>query len=604
MKLDLLSSNLKPMLFYMLALMCSSFPVYSAVEGTPPSVKEILDSQAEADAPQKQEDSPNTPHDKFNRGTPQGTMKGLASAFDNYDFELATQYMDFRNLPAGITDDHQELARKLQIIANRTIWVDMERISNNPKGDLDDELPKYREYIATLDTPDGQLPILLQKIPRDKGVYVWKVSNKTVAQIPKLYKYYGHGKIGDWFSRQLPSFHFLNMHLWQWVMLLIIGTIAYFTAWGITAGLNLVFWRTDSPIHTRRRLFVARPGRFLLMVLIVRSLFDYIHPSLQARAIYDAGTLMIIAVAWITAGVIGLAFGRLGDRMQASGSNNASLLLRPATTAVKVTVFLFAVIIWLDNMGFEVTTLVAGLGVGSIAVALASKRSLENLIGAITLYTAQPVKVGDFCKFGATVGTIEEVGLRSTKIRTLTRSIVTIPNAIFVDMELENFSEIDQRPFHRRIHLRLDTTPDQLRYILIELQQMLYSHQGLDAESASARLMEIGEYAVDIEVRVNTIATERAEFLKIAEDIQLRMLDIVKKAGADLTTPYQSLLVETEPDSRSQRQTEAEKTVSRWRDTNELNLPEFPDEVREKLRDSLDYPPKGSAVFKESRKGA
>jgi len=171
-------------------------------------------------------------------------------------------------------------------------------------------------------------------------------------------------------------------------------------------------------------------------------------------------------------------------------------------------------------------------------------------------------------------------------------------------MELENFSEIDQRPFHRRIHLRLDTTPDQLRYILIELQQMLYSHQGLDAESASARLMEIGEYAIDIEVRVNTIATERAEFLKIAEDIQLRMLDIVKQAGADLTTPNQSLLVETEPDSSSQRQTEAEKTVSRWRDANELNLPEFPDEVREKLRDSLDYPPKESAVFKESRKGA
>ncbi len=136
---------------------------------------------------------------------------------------------------------------------------------------------------------------------------------------------------------------------------------------------------------------------------------------------------------------------------------------------------------------WPIVLLFAGLGVGGIAIALAAQKTIENLFGGITLYGDSPVRVGDFCRFGDKVGTVEEIGIRSTRVRTLDRTVVTIPNADFSNLQLENFAKRDRMRLFAMIGVRYETTPDQLRYILVEVRKLLYAHERVTADPARIR---------------------------------------------------------------------------------------------------------------------
>lgn len=174
--------------------------------------------------------------------------------------------------------------------------------------------------------------------------------------------------------------------------------------------------------------------------------------------------------------IIDLFVALWSQRLIRAGREHVVVLLHPSATTLKVVLIVITLVAWLDNIGFEVTTLLAGLGIGGLAVALAAQKSIENLIGAVTLYTAMPVRVGDFCRFGDEVGTVEEIGLRSTRIRTLNKTHIFVPNAEFASMQLENFAGRERYRFNTKLHLRYGTSSDQLRFILIELKKLLYAH--------------------------------------------------------------------------------------------------------------------------------
>jgi MscS family membrane protein len=230
--------------------------------------------------------------------------------------------------------------------------------------------------------------------------------------------------------------------------------------------------------------------------------------------------------------------------MRARGSQQADVLLRPGATALKIIVIVLALAIWLENLGFKATTLIAGLGIGGLAVALAAQKSVENLIGAITLYASTPVRVGDFCRFGDKIGTVEEIGLRSTQIRTLDRTVVHVPNAAFADMQLENFAQREKVWYHPQLRLRSDTAPDQVRYILKQVREMLHAHPKVDPEPARIRFTGIGTDAMLLDVFAYVATKDYGEFLEIAEDLNLRILDIVAASGTALAMPTQTVFVE------------------------------------------------------------
>jgi MscS family membrane protein len=387
----------------------------------------------------------------------------------------------------------------------------------------------------------------MQHVPDGEGDYVWKISNRTVSKIPLLYELYGSGEYGDKLSRMLPEYEFLGMLVWQWVMLLGILLAAFVISWIITRFISLLLalLRKEYP-NVRLHVFIAGPVRFLIFTQIFRLNFELISPTYAARAILEANTLEIVAVTWMITGLVGLVFGRIGDRMKENGNEQAIVLLRPATTLIMVIIILIAAISWLDNLGFNVSAMLAGLGVGGLAIGLAAQKSLENLIGGITLYTAQPMRIGDFCRVGKTLGVVEEIGLRSTMIRSLDRTLVTIPNANMANMAIENLTKRDKTLYSRTVRLRNDTTPDQVRTVLDEIRKMFEAHPDVDPVPARIRFTEYGEHSLNMEIFAYIKTQDFDEYLGSIEDLNLRILDIIAAAGTQLALPARSVRLEGE----------------------------------------------------------
>jgi len=537
----------KPVAAVLLVLF-SSLPVaYGAPEPEGPTVKDLLKEKSEqqepatqapaAQAPAVQTPEEAGPQDKYNRTTPRGSFQGLGDALDDRDYELALEYMDLRKLPKKISGKELELGRELKIILDRSLWIDTDTLSADPLGHRDDGLKSYLDLIASLEIPGDDVELFMQRVPDGKGGFVWKLSNRSVAKIPVLYQHHGYGEIGDKLSRMFPEYQFLGLVAWQWAMLFGIFLMSFIIAWIITWLINLVLRARKVAGYDQYRGFIAGPVRFLVLIMIVRAMFDSIAPSTMARAIFEAKTLTIIAIAWLLTGFIKLVFARMAERMKHAGNEHAIRLLRPATTLVNVIILLIALLSWLDNLGFSVTALLTGLGVGGIAVGLAAQKSIENLIGAVTLLISQPVNIGDFCRVGNTLGVVEEIGLRATMLRTLDRTIVTIPNAVFANMDIENLTSRDRILYRRRIRLRNDTTPDQVRAILDNVRSMFLEHNEVNPDPARIRFIEYGEYALELEAFAYINTCDFNEYLGTVEDLNLRIMDIIEAAGSQLAVP-------------------------------------------------------------------
>ena len=194
-----------------------------------------------------------------------------------------------------------------------------------------------------------------------------------------------------------------------------------------------------------------------------------------------------------------------------------------------------------DRLGVPVYGIVAGLGVGGLAIALAAQPTIENLLGGLSLFADKPVRVGDVCKYGDAVGTVETIGIRSARIRGADRTLTTIPNAALAKMPIVNLTRRDRMLIQTVIGLRDETNPEQLRYVLVKLREMLLGHPRVHPDPARARFIGFGASSLDIEVFAYVMTSDWAEFLGIREDILLRIMDIVEQGGAAFAFPSQTL---------------------------------------------------------------
>jgi MscS family membrane protein len=227
--------------------------------------------------------------------------------------------------------------------------------------------------------------------------------------------------------------------------------------------------------------------------------------------------LAVIAVSWFVLRLIDYGADRAKLALIRRQRISATAVVPLGRRIVKVMVLSIVVLAALDNLGFEMKTVLAGLGVGGIAVALAAQKTIENLFGGISLVMDQPVRVGDFCKYGEGVGTVEDVGLRSTRVRTLDRTVVTIPNGQFASLNVENFARRDKIWFHPMLGLRLDTTPDQLRYVVAEIPK-LYEHPYVEL-GGRVRLIGSGTHSLNLEIFAYAASADLDAFLPIQEDL-------------------------------------------------------------------------------------
>jgi MscS family membrane protein len=247
-----------------------------------------------------------------------------------------------------------------------------------------------------------------------------------------------------------------------------------------------------------------------------------------------------------------------------------------------------------DWLGIPVYGIIAGLGVGGLAVALAAKPSLENLIGGLNLFADKPIQVGDVCKYGTEVGTVEAIGIRSTRIRGKDRTLTTIPNAMLATIPVVNFTQRDQILIQSVIGVRYETRPEQLRYLLAKIREMLLGHPRIHPDSVQARFTGFGASSLDIEIFASVLTQYSAEFSGIREDLLLRIMDIVEDSGTGFAFPSQTLYFARDGGVDASRTESAEAQVRQWREAGRLPFPNFSPEQMEQLRGTVLYPPPGS----------
>lgn len=207
----------------------------------------------------------------------------------------------------------------------------------------------------------------------------------------------------------------------------------------------------------------------------------------------------------------------------------------------RILVVIFALFFVLGNVfDINITALATGLGIGGIAIAMASKESLENLLGSFTIFFDRPFTVGDVVKVGTVTGLVEKVGFRSTRIKTFDKSVVTVPNKKMIDAELDNLGLRPVRRVKFHIGLTYDTSTEQIKNIVSDIQEMINSHEKTN-EEGKVRFQEFGASSLDIMVLYYVNSPKWEDLIDVKEDVNYKIMDIVKKHNSDFAFPSTSV---------------------------------------------------------------
>ena len=547
--------------------------------------------------------APARAQDALGRDTPRGAMQGYLRATREADYERATEYLDLRRVPrAERAAQGRRLARDLRIVLDQTLWVAPEALSDDPLGTRDDGLAPALERVGTIRTSRGPVDVLLERIPGDNGTSLWKIAAATVASVPGLAREFGYGALGDILPAPLFEIRLLEVALWQWIALLALLGLAAAVSWLVVAALTRaarpVAARLAPHMHERLLRAGAAPARLAVALAIFAMGALGLGLALPVRAALSGvlKALVIVTIAWALLRVTDLLGMVARERLARAGRSAAIGMVPLGTKVVKGAVLTLTGLAMLQNLGINVTGVLAGLGIGGLAVALAAQKTVENLFGGVSLIVDQPVRIGDFCRFGDRIGVVEEIGLRSTRVRTLDRTVIAIPNAEFATLQLENFTKRDRIWLRPTIRLRYETTPDQLRWVLVEVRKVLYGHPLVDPDPARIRFVGFGPHSLDLEVFAYVRVTDFGEFLAIQQDILLRIMDVVAASGTALAIPAQINYLGRDSTLNAERSRAAEAQVRAWRERGELYLPEFPPEKIAALSATLPYPPDGAPV--------
>lgn len=467
--------------------------------------------------------------------------------------------------------------------------------------------------------PGTEIEIEWVALDDHHGAY--QFNSRTVEKLPEIYQrirnlpyrenawvdaYKAYLNIaGKWIpmrlSKKLPSWATLELlGNPRWKIL----TLALLLC--ITTGFVLLIRFVRKKLHAR---FTDYPGKgkmvMLVSTLCLMALLATFRESLVNLIGLRGGlldwmiTLSTLSIYFI--GILGVI--NLFNMAYIIITNSKKLMERGLNThLIKIIIQIASVIMVVliavravEYLGFRIAPLLAGLGLGGVAIALAARPTFENIFGGLVLFADKPVKVGDLCKFGENLGFVEEIGLRSTRIRKLDDTQVSIPNAQFSQLELENQSRRKKFLYRTVLQFRYESSPDQMRYLIARLREMLLAHpKAIQDEFQRVRFMSFGEYSLDVEMYVNIRAKTLPNYLAIREDINFRIADLVNEAGMAFAFPSTTAYVAQDAPADEKVKKSAEEAIGTWRNNQELPYPDPSRQRKKELKGTLDFPPEGS----------
>jgi MscS family membrane protein len=412
--------------------------------------------------------------DPLGRSTPRGTVLGFLKAMQREEYERAVDYLDTRQTGKRA----QQLALNLSYILEQGLSVAATTLNAAPEGNLQDGLPVHREIVGIVKTKSGEYKILLERVQQKNTPPVWLFSSETLKLVPQIYEEVDI----PWVERQLPSIltetKVAGHPIYQWLSGVLVLPLAFLIGWLLTALLTVLI---RHPLGRRfDEQFLQKVGRAknpLRLIFAAAIVFLYSRGifSLLAKLFWNfvASTMAVVGLTWLAIHLIDVGATIIERRRPVA----ARAVIRLSTTLLKtLAIVMGLVVVFYYFAGMNLTAVLAGLGVGGIAVAFAAQKTIENFFGGVFLVWDKPIRLGDFCKAGEYQGTVEHIGLRSTQVRTLSRTVVSIPNGQLAAVSVENFALRDRSLFRHILNLRCETTADQLRCLLAQVRELLYQH--------------------------------------------------------------------------------------------------------------------------------
>jgi MscS family membrane protein len=484
------------------------------------------------------------PEDALGRSTPRGALRGFLAAARRGDYVLARQFLNTR-VKSEIAED---LARQLFVVLDARLPARLTQVSDEPEGSRTNPLEPDREVVGSISSRSGDVVVELERVSSAKTGAIWLFSGRALDAIPELY-----GEI-DTARQQRGMLQLFERR---------VGNVRVFEAISVVLGLLLLylamvvlgrlltplaalFWRKvlrrggHAPSDA-----LPRPARLFAMSALAHWLSSIVPLSLLVREfLWNITSLsMIVSGTWLLVVLNGEIERHLLRRIPGVNAAAAISLLRVGRRIVDVLVIFGALLVTLRHFGVDPTPVLAGLGVGGLAVALAAQKTLENVIAGASLIFDQAVRVGDFLKIGDIEGTVDSIGLRSTRIRTLGRTIVSVPNSQIANMSLETLSARDKFWFHHVVGLRYETTTEQLHTVLDGIREMLAHHQTVDGSSIRVRFLRLGPFSLDVDVFAYVLALDWNQFLEIQERLLFDLTAVVAAARTAIAFPSQTMYV-------------------------------------------------------------
>ena len=494
---------------------------------------------------------PSKTSDQLGRDTPYGAVYGFLQAAQGGDYSIAAQYLQMS--AAHRQSDGDALAMKLYVAMNSAFSGNL-RPSRLPEGTLQEDVPSGRQRLGTMSAGDVEAELELVRVTDPTVGRIWLISSDTLARVPELYEQVEGRQVETKLPRWMVKHQWGGMPLWQWLALLLLIPVATAAAWLllVVAQVPVRWWaRRHGDVEQVHWRSVSAPAWLLAGALIHRILASFLGIALLPRHYYNqvVAVAVIIGAFWILWRVIRWFLQRVRNRALAHGHSGTGSLMLLGERIIKAVVFVMGLFLVLSVLGFNMSTALAGVGIGTLAVGFGAQQTIANLFGGVSVLGDEVIRVGDVCKFGDRTGTVEDIGLRSTRVRTEERTLLAIPNGTVATINVENLSRRDKLLFKTVLGLHLDTTADQLRHVLTEIRGVLSGHEKIEKNTIRVRLTELTPSAINVELVSYVLTRDFDEFAAVREELLLRIMTFVEDSGTNLASPSQKLYLSGDPAS-------------------------------------------------------
>jgi MscS family membrane protein len=540
------------------------------------------------------------PNDPLGRNTPSNSVLGFLKAATAGDYSIAAQYLQMS--AARRQSEGEQTATKLKFVLDKAFVGNYSRF-NQPEGIPQEGVALLHQKLGIMSAGDVEVDLDLVRVSDPSAGKIWLISPDTLARLPELYDQVKARQVESKLPNFLVKHQLGGMPLWQWLALLVATPFAAGLGWLILAVMEipLRWWaRRRGRLDLANWRSVSGPAWLLAGTLIHQVFVVYLRMPLLLRHYYFqiTSTALILSAIWIVWRVVRWSLYRVRIRALARGHAGTGSLMLLGERILKAVIFVLGVLAVLGNLGFNMSTALAGLGIGGLAIGFGAQKTIENLFGGVSVLGDEVFRVGDVCRFGDRSGVVEDIGLRSTRIRTEERTLLAIPNGTVATINLENLSRRDKILFKTNLGLRPETKADHARFILSELRRLLYSHPKVEPKTVRVRLTDIAGSSLNVEVLSYILTQDFNEFAAIREDLLLRMMDIVEDSGSGLALPAQTLYLGRDTGLEREKAENAVKKITELRDGKQLPFPDFHQEEISSFKGSIEYPPTESTLRK------